>query len=82
MILLISSGFKHDDGYMICCDRCSAWQHVECVGIKSNCVPDTYLCDVCDPRPLDKKRAIQIQTKKSEEPTGLSFGDHHNHIHY
>lgn len=49
----------------------SAWQHVECVGIKSNSVPDTYLCDVCDPRPLDKERAKQIQTKKREEPTGV-----------
>ena len=72
---LIFSGFKHDDGYMICCDKCSAWQHVECVGIKSNCVPDTYLCDVCDPRPLDKKKAIQIQTnKRIEELTGIYRG--------
>jgi hypothetical protein len=29
---------------------------------------------MCDPRPLDKKRAIQIQSKKVDDQTGLSFG--------
>ena len=25
--------FTHDDGYMICCDECSVWQHVECMEV-------------------------------------------------
>jgi hypothetical protein len=30
--------FTHDDGYMICCDECSVWQHVECVEVMK-CLP-------------------------------------------
>lgn len=26
--------FTHDDGYMICCDECSVWQHVECMEVR------------------------------------------------
>ena len=26
-------GFTHDDGYMICCDGCLVWQHVECMKV-------------------------------------------------
>lgn len=26
-------GFTHDDGYMIACDQCSVWQHVECMKV-------------------------------------------------
>ena len=25
--------FLHDDGYMICCDKCAVWQHVVCMGL-------------------------------------------------
>ncbi|KAJ7377586.1 Histone-lysine N-methyltransferase 2E [Desmophyllum pertusum] len=59
--------FDHDDGYMICCDKCSVWQHIECMGISSDAVPENYLCDKCQPRTLDKDRARAIQQRKREE---------------
>lgn len=59
--------FDHDDGYMICCDKCSVWQHIECMGISSDAVPDNYLCDQCQPRMLDRERARAIQQRKREE---------------
>ena len=33
-------GFTHDDGYMICCDGCLVWQHVECMKVSY-----TYMYD-------------------------------------
>nr|XP_058960412.1 inactive histone-lysine N-methyltransferase 2E-like isoform X1 [Pocillopora verrucosa] len=59
--------FDHDDGYMICCDKCCVWQHIECMGISSDAVPENYLCDQCQPRTLDRERARAIQERKREE---------------
>nr|CAI5865072.1 unnamed protein product [Callosobruchus analis] len=54
-------GYLHDDGYMVECDRCKVWQHVQCV-VKNRQVPDEYLCEVCDPRkPIDRQRARTLQ---------------------
>uniref|UniRef100_A0A182JWJ1 SET domain-containing protein n=1 Tax=Anopheles christyi TaxID=43041 RepID=A0A182JWJ1_9DIPT len=57
----------HDDGYMICCDKCSAWQHVDCMGIDRMNIPDEYNCELCQPRPVDKARARQLQLQKRKE---------------
>ncbi|XP_052891578.1 uncharacterized protein LOC128299612 [Anopheles moucheti] len=57
----------HDDGYMICCDKCSAWQHVDCMGIDRMNIPDEYNCELCQPRPVDKARARQLQLHKRKE---------------
>lgn len=54
-------GFLHDDGYMVECDRCKVWQHVQCV-LKNRQVPDEFLCEVCDPtKPVDRQKARLIQ---------------------
>ncbi|KAJ8393432.1 hypothetical protein AAFF_G00061540 [Aldrovandia affinis] len=59
-------GFTHDDGYMICCDRCSVWQHIDCMAIDRQHIPETYLCERCQPRSLDRERAVLLQTRKRE----------------
>merc|ERR1712142_393469 len=61
--------FDHDDGYMICCDNCSVWQHIVCMGIDRDNIPDDYLCELCEPRKVDKNSAVQVQTRKRYELT-------------
>ncbi|KAG0196017.1 hypothetical protein BGX31_005660, partial [Mortierella sp. GBA43] len=58
-------GFTDDDGYTIQCERCFVWQHAVCVGIDESNVPDKYLCEICSPRPVDKKRATEIQRRRN-----------------
>ncbi|KAL8575489.1 hypothetical protein ACOMHN_013040 [Nucella lapillus] len=60
-------GFLHDDGYMICCDKCSVWQHIDCMDIDRNNIPESYCCEVCEPRELDVERARKIQLRRKEE---------------
>ncbi|XP_037087911.1 inactive histone-lysine N-methyltransferase 2E-like [Pollicipes pollicipes] len=59
--------FEHDDGYMICCDRCSVWQHVDCVGLDRTSIPDEYLCEQCQPRRLDRRRARSLQLRRRQK---------------
>jgi hypothetical protein len=66
--------FLHDDGFMICCDKCLVWQHVDCMGIDRKDIPDTYLCERCQPRWVSKIRARGIQARKKEMlDKGASF---------
>lgn len=61
MYLFDFSDFLHDDGYMVECDKCKVWQHVQCV-VKNRQIPDEYLCEVCDPsKPVDRQKARLIQ---------------------
>ena len=45
----------------------SVWQHVDCMGVDKNNIPENYMCELCDPRRVDKQRAVQIQTRKRRE---------------
>ena len=38
--------------------------------VDPNNVPDKYMCEHCEPRPTDKKRARLIQLKKREDISG------------
>ncbi|CAL8093955.1 unnamed protein product [Orchesella dallaii] len=58
--------YLHDDGFMICCDKCLMWQHVDCMGIDRTDIPENYLCELCKPRWVSKTRARAIQTRKKE----------------
>lgn len=59
--------FQHDDGYMICCDKCLVWQHVDCMGIERGNIPEEYRCEECEPRKVDKARAIRLQIAKRSQ---------------
>ena len=52
---------------MICCDRCSVWQHVDCVGLDRASIPDEYLCEQCQPRRLDRRRARALQLRRRQK---------------
>lgn len=49
-----------------CFAALSAWQHIDCMGIDRQNIPETYLCERCQPRHLDRERAILLQTRKRE----------------
>ncbi|KTW29990.1 uncharacterized protein T551_01934 [Pneumocystis jirovecii RU7] len=75
-------GVEEDDGFTIQdneqCERCYVWQHAVCVGIDQLHVPDEYLCDLCFPRPLDVKKAVEKQRRRKEqESTHVSLSSSH-----
>jgi len=43
------------------------WQHVDCMEVDRKNIPDSYLCELCEPRLIDKHRAILIQTRKRDD---------------
>lgn len=43
------------------------WQHVDCMGIDRNNIPDEYLCEKCQPRRTEKQKAIALQLRKKKE---------------
>lgn len=45
---------------------CSVWQHIDCMAVDRANIPDSYFCELCEPRPLDRQRARQIQLRKRE----------------
>ncbi|KAF2835223.1 hypothetical protein M501DRAFT_1008638 [Patellaria atrata CBS 101060] len=55
--------FTDDDGATVLCERCNTWQHIACYyGVTNpDGVPEIHECIDCVPRPVDKKRAIEIQ---------------------
>ncbi|KAI8914477.1 hypothetical protein EDD86DRAFT_273542, partial [Gorgonomyces haynaldii] len=61
-------GSTEDDGFTIQCDKCSVWQHVVCMNLSQDNIPDNYLCEKCDPRELNVQRAVLLQKKKKKSP--------------
>ncbi|XP_076041232.1 SET domain-containing protein upSET isoform X2 [Oratosquilla oratoria] len=59
--------FTHDDGYMIQCDHCFVWQHVDCMEIDRNNIPEEYLCEACKPRHVNKLKARALQIRRRQE---------------
>lgn len=58
-------GFNDDDGFTIQCDHCNRWQHAICYNIKDiETAPDDYLCNACEPRKLDVRRARRMQLER------------------
>lgn len=48
----------------------SVWQHIDCMSIDRNNIPDAYCCEQCEPRNVDKQKARELQARKREEMTG------------
>ncbi|KAG9464638.1 hypothetical protein GDO78_019630, partial [Eleutherodactylus coqui] len=46
-------GLYKDEGLMIQCEKCMVWQHCDCMGVTTDV--EHYLCEQCDPRPVDKE---------------------------
>ncbi|XP_052283595.1 uncharacterized protein LOC127880288 isoform X2 [Dreissena polymorpha] len=49
-------GIFKDEGLMIQCEKCYIWQHTDCMRVKGD--EDNYLCDFCEPRPIDREVEI------------------------
>lgn len=64
------------DGFMISCDRCSVWQHGECVGVDEHSAPDQYICEQCEPtHPIHVRRAeMQSQGHEFGRKSGVVCG--------
>jgi hypothetical protein len=64
---LCGSTEENDDGMMICCDKCSSWQHNECMEIPEDegAIPEKYLCEVCDP---ESHKSLLERIKQGEKP--------------
>lgn len=52
---------------MICCDKCSAWQHNDCMGLDfpKGQEPEQYFCEKCKP---DNHRELLAKIEKGERP--------------
>ena len=56
------------------------------MGLDKNNIPDEYLCEVCKPRPIDRKRAKALQSRRRNEIRELnnsssSDGEHDKRRH-
>ena len=60
-------GFLFDDGFSIACDVCSRWCHAACFDIVEGEVPEEWRCWDCDPRPVDRDRAVRLQKQRVAE---------------
>ena len=59
--------FLFDDGFSIACDDCSRWCHAACFDIVEGEVPEEWRCWFCEPRAVDKERAMRIMKGRIRE---------------
>ncbi|KIW05817.1 uncharacterized protein PV09_03023 [Verruconis gallopava] len=51
---------NEDDGSTVLCEICNTWSHIMCY-YPDEIIPDTHVCVFCEPRPYDKKAALERQ---------------------
>ena len=56
--------FYYINNYNFILDR--VWQHVDCMGVDRANIPDSYMCEKCQPRKIDRQHARQLQIRKRE----------------
>ncbi|KAJ5881647.1 uncharacterized protein N7529_000319 [Penicillium soppii] len=59
--------FEDDDGHTVFCERCDTWQHIICYYESKEDVPDVHNCVDCEPRYVDRRRAVHKQSEKRLE---------------
>lgn len=71
--------WSEDDGNTIYCETCNTWQHIECFypgRAEETSHPDfAHSCADCNPRPLDRRRAIEWQRSQSQNKAPSDNGD-------
>lgn len=61
-------GYSDDDGFSVACDICSRWVHGACFSMYNDReVPDKWRCWVCEPRRVDRERAVRIQSQRFKQ---------------
>ena len=50
---------------MICCDKCQAWEHNDCMGLPEDYAPDKYFCEQCKP---SQHKELLAAMKRGEKP--------------
>lgn len=68
-------GYTYDDGFSVACDDCSRWVHAACFDINEGEVPEEWRCWVCEPRKIDRERAIRIQRVRQKKLTEETEGE-------
>lgn len=68
--------FPGDDGNTIYCDTCDSWQHIECYypdSVEDALREDfSHSCVDCEPRFVDRQRAIQNQRRRLHTNTTMA----------
>lgn len=66
--------FSDDDGNTIYCEACDTWQHIECFypDNREEAIREDFAhaCADCNPRPLDRKKAIDRTFRLTQVPVG------------
>uniref|UniRef100_K1RCH0 Putative histone-lysine N-methyltransferase ASH1L n=1 Tax=Magallana gigas TaxID=29159 RepID=K1RCH0_MAGGI len=58
-------GIFRDEGLMIQCEKCFIWQHCDCMKVKGEV--ENYLCELCQPRPVEKEILADPQPDDATE---------------